>query len=57
MLSGRLFQAGDPATQKAQSPNLVQDDDDRLGTASLTPHVNADRSVDDLSLVTSGKQR
>ena len=57
MLSGRLFQAGYPATQKAQSPNLVQDDDDRLGTASLTPDVGADRCVDDLSLVTSGKKR
>ena len=55
ILSGRLFQAVDPATQKARSPNLVQDD--RLGTASLTPDFDADRSVDHLSLMTSGKQR
>ena len=34
MLSGELFQAVDPATQKARSPNLVKDD--RLGTASQT---------------------
>ena len=55
MLSGRLFQAGGPATQKARSPNLVQGD--HLGTASLTPDVNTDRSVDRLLLMTSGKQR
>ena len=54
MLSGRLFQAVIPATQKARSANLVQDD--RLGTASLTPDVDADRSVDRLSLMTSAKQ-
>ena len=55
MLSGRLFQAVGPATQKARSPNLVQDD--CLGKASLTPDVDADRSVDCLSLMTSGKKR
>ena len=55
MISGRLFQAVAPTTQKARSPNLVQDD--RLGTASLTPDVDADRSVDRLSLMTSGKPR
>ena len=53
MLSGRLFQAVCPATQIARSSNLVQDD--RLGTASLTPDVDADRSVDRLSLMTFGK--
>ena len=31
--------------------------DDRLGTASITPDVDADRSVDRLSLMTFGKQR
>ena len=55
MLSGRLFQAVGPATQKSRSPNLVKDN--RLGTASLTPDVDADRSVECLSLMTSGKQR
>ena len=55
MLSERLFQAVGPATQKARLPNLMQDD--RLGTASLTPDVDADRSVDFLSLLTSGRQR
>ena len=47
VFSGRLFQAVRPATQKARSPNLVQDG--RLRTASLTPDVDADRSVDRLS--------
>ena len=55
MLSGKLFQAIGPITQKARSPNLVQDD--RLGTASLTPDVDADCSVNRLSLMTSGRQR
>ena len=55
MLSGRLLQAVGPATQKAWSSNVVQDD--RLGTASLTPDVDADHRVDRLSLMTSGKQR
>ena len=55
MLSGSLFQAVGPATQRARLPNLVQDD--RLGTASLTPDVDADRSIDRLLLMTSGKQR
>ena len=55
MLSGRLFQAVCPATQKARSPNLAQDD--RLGRASITPDVDADRCADQLSLMTSGKQR
>ena len=50
MFSVRLFQAVGPA----RSPNLVQDD--RLGTASLTPDVDADHSVDRLSLMTSSKQ-
>ena len=51
MLSGRLFQAVCPFTQKARSPNLVQCD--HLGTASLMPDVDADRSEDRLSLMTS----
>ena len=50
ILSGRLFQAVRPATQKGRSRNLVQDD--RLGTANRTPDVDADRSVDRLSLMT-----
>ena len=55
ILSGRLFQAVGPVTQNARSSNLVQDD--RLGTASITPDVDADPSVDRLSLMTSGKQK
>ena len=55
MLSGRLFQAVGAATKKVRSPNLVQDD--CLGTASLTPDVDTDHSIDRLSLMTSSKQR
>ena len=54
-LSERLFKSVDPATQKAQSPNIVQDD--RLGTRNLTRDVDADRSVDRLSPMTSGRQK
>ena len=35
-------------------PNLMQDD--CLGTASLTPDVNADRSINRLLLITSYRQ-
>ena len=55
MLSGRLFQAVGPATQKAQPPNLEHDG--RLRTATLAPDVDADRNVDHFSLMISGKQR
>ena len=53
---GRLFQAGFPASQKARTPNLVQDD--RLCMTSLTSDANAAHNADDfwhLSLMISGQ--